>query len=98
MTNEYAPTPHLASMRPSDQAEIVKHAPLTTEQLRIKSLRDGIDALMFECTDAQLAGLHRIHDGAPWRGLANCPENQLSATYELLRRTVMQNAKAGSTS
>ncbi len=70
------------------------HTPLTTEQLRVRSLRDGIDTLMLECTEAQLQGLHRIHDAAPWKGLANCPENQLSATYELLRRTVMQNAKA----
>lgn len=74
-----------------------QHTPPTAEQLRVQSMRDGISALMLECTDAQIAGLHRIHDNAPWKGLDNCPVSQLSTTYELLRRTVMQNAKATTT-
>lgn len=71
-----------------------QHTPPTADQLRVQSLRDGINALILECTDAQIAGLHRIHDNSPWKGLNNCPVSQLPATYELLRRTVMQNAKA----
>lgn len=65
--------------------------PPSTEDLRISGLRDGIAELMAECTEKQLAGLHRIHDSAPWKGLANCPVNKLGETYELLRRTVMSN-------
>lgn len=57
-------------------------------------MRDAIDELIAECTDAQVAGLHRIHDNAPWKGLGNCPADKLSTAYELLRRTVMQNIKA----
>lgn len=72
--------------------------PLSTEQLRVKSLRDGISELMLECTAKQIGMLHRIHDNAPWKGISNCPESKLSDTYELLRRTVMGNAKVGAAS
>lgn len=73
------------------------NTPLTAEQLRIQSLRDGIDSMMLECTEAQLQVLHRIHDAAPWKGLSNCPVSRLGETYELLRRTVMQNTTQGAT-
>lgn len=65
--------------------------PLSAKDLRIKALRDGIAELMTQCTEAQVAGLHRIHDRAPWKGLANCPDDKLVDTYELLRRTVIHN-------
>ena len=70
-----------------------RNAPPTTRQVEEQALRDGIAELMRQCTEAQIAGLHRIHNSAPWKGLDNCPPAQLSATYELLRRTVMKNAK-----
>lgn len=70
------------------------YTPPTAAQVAEQSMRDAIDELIAECTDAQVAGLHRIHNNAPWKGLGNCPVNQLFTTYELLRRTVMQNAKA----
>ena len=71
-----------------------QNTPPTAAQVAEQSMRNAIDELVAECTEAQVAGLHRIHDNAPWKGLGNCPANQLSTTYELLRRTVMQNTKA----
>lgn len=67
---------------------------LDSEQLKEKALRDGIAELMQQCTEKQNAFLHKIHDSAPWRGLANIPTKELGNTYELLRRTVEQNLKA----
>jgi len=67
-------------------------APPSVEQLKEKALRDGIAELMQGCTDKQNDFLHRIHDSAPWKGLANCPVEKLGDTYELLRRTAQQNA------
>jgi hypothetical protein len=67
---------------------------LTAEQFRVKAMRDGISELMEQCTEEQLALLHRIHDNSPWKGLANCPDNKLADTYELLRRTVLKNGAA----
>jgi hypothetical protein len=72
-----------------------KHTPLSSAEVRVKALRDGIGELISQCTDQQVAFLHRIHDNAPWKGLANIPDSELSATYDLLRRTVIGNiAKA----
>lgn len=68
--------------------------PLDAEQLRIQALREGIALLMTQCTEKQNAFLHKIHDSAPWKGLANCPPGKLGETYELLRRTVIQNEAA----
>ncbi len=65
--------------------------PLSAEAAKTKTLRDGIDSMLDMCTEPQRAFLNRIHDNAPWRGLANCPDNKLAETYELLRRTVSAN-------
>ncbi len=72
----------------------VQHTPMAAKDLQDKALRDGIAELMLACTEKQNAFLHRIHDSAPWKGLANCPPEKLGETYELLRRTVAQNAAA----
>jgi hypothetical protein len=58
-------------------------------ELREIAVRSGINELMRQCTQTQIAFIHRIHDSAPWRGLKNCPANRLDETYELLRRTVL---------
>ena len=68
-------------------------APLPAEQLQEQALRGGIADLMSQCTEKQNAFLHQLHDGASWRGLANCPADKLSETYELLRRTVLSKDK-----
>jgi hypothetical protein len=65
---------------------------VTAQQLRNDAVRQGIAGLMEQCTEVQNASLHRIHDGAPWKGLANCPDNKLDETYELLRRTLNRGA------
>ena len=71
-------------------------APISAAEVQSQSLRDGINALLEDCTEKQRAFLHRIHDSAPWKGLANCPPDQLSLSYELLRRTVIENrSKSG---
>lgn len=49
-----------------------------------KAINDALPLL----TDKQRAFLNRIHDNAPWKGLANCPDSELLATYELIRRTL----------
>lgn len=75
----------------------IKHmpGPISAEALRATTLRSGIAELFEECDAVQQAFLHRIHDSAPWGGIANCPDNKLAETYELLRRTVSMNrAKA----
>lgn len=69
-----------------------KHPP-SAEQIKEQALRQGISDLMGECSEKQNAFLHRIHDNAPWKGLANCPAGKLSETYELLRRTVAENER-----
>lgn len=71
------------------------NAPLSAEAVRVKALRDGIDDMLEQCTQVQQAFLHRIHDSAPWKGLANCPDSKLPETYELLRRTISANRAAG---
>lgn len=69
--------------------------PRSAAELRTDAVREAIGELLAECTETQRAFLHRIHDNAPWKGLANCPGNKLDETYELLRRTVLVNtAKA----
>jgi hypothetical protein len=68
--------------------------PLSAEAAKTKALRDGIDSMMDLCTEKQIAFLNKIHDNAPWKGLANCPDNKLVDTYELLRRTVAANVGA----
>lgn len=69
--------------------------PLTSDAVRIKALRDGIDDMLQQCTQVQQEFLHHIHDSAPWKGLSNCPDSKLSETYELLRRTVNANRISG---
>lgn len=92
--------PYASNAIPGDQGdpteradEAVRRPILTAQQLRSKAVRDGINALLENCTAQQRANLHRIHDTAPWKGLANCPEDELNNTYELVRRTVLKRAK-----
>jgi hypothetical protein len=68
--------------------------PISADEARQQALRDGIRDMLEECTEAQRAFLHRIHDNAPWKGLANCPPGKLAESYELVRRTVFGNRAA----
>lgn len=68
--------------------------PLNSDDIQEKALREGIGELITQCTTKQVEFLHRIHNGAPWKGLDNCPPGKLAETYELLRRTVLKNAAA----
>jgi len=65
----------------------------TAKQITEQALRKAIEDLSKRCTEKQVAFLHKIHDSAPWKGLDRCPENKLTETYELLRRTVISNQK-----
>lgn len=60
-------------------------------EIEADALRENIHTLLAECSEAQVAGLHRIHDNAPWKGFDNCPPEKLYETYELVRRTAMSN-------
>ena len=55
------------------------------------AMRSEITNMLSECTDEQNAFLHKIHDGAPWRGLSNCPADRLKETFDLVARTVEKN-------
>jgi hypothetical protein len=63
----------------------------SAKKMQIDALRNGINDLVLRCTDKQIKFLQTIHDNAPWKGLANCPDDKLAETYELLRRTVIVN-------
>lgn len=65
----------------------------TAAEVQKQALRTATAALLADCTDAQRAGLHRIHDGAPWKGLANCPPSKLADAYELVRRTAFEQCR-----
>jgi hypothetical protein len=67
--------------------------PLKFAAMQEQAARDAIDFLLTQCTDAQDVGFHRIHNAAPWKGVQNIPVDKLCESYELLRRTVIQNEK-----
>ena len=61
----------------------------TADEIKNDALRAAIDAEMSMLTERQCKLIYRIHDNAPWKGLANCPPEKLDETYELIRRTSM---------
>lgn len=50
--------------------------------------RQAINDLLPRLSEAELKGLHRIHDNAPWKGLDNCPDHKLADTLALIHRTL----------
>lgn len=70
----------------------------TSAVVQEQALRDNANRMLALCTDEQRAFFHRIHDGAPWKGWANCPvqhqgRHPLSAAHDLLCRTMDENAR-----
>ena len=64
---------------------------LNADELVRKALMDGTRDLLEECTSDQVEFFHKIQNSASWKGLDNCPPNQLRGAYELARRTVIKN-------
>jgi hypothetical protein len=56
-------------------------------------VRQAISALLDDCTFAEANGFYRIHDNAPWKGVANMPDDRLDASYDLLRRTILDRVR-----
>lgn len=63
----------------------------TAEEIMTRALRAAMEELMAECTEDQIAFLHRIHDNSPWKGLHNAPLVELVNSYDLVTRTVVKN-------
>lgn len=51
-------------------------------------IRQAINDALPLLSEKGRALIHRIHDNAPWKGLANCPDSKLNQTYELIRRSL----------
>lgn len=62
----------------------------SAKEVQAKALRDATEAGLALCTPKEVAFFNKIHDQAPWKGWANCPDEKLVESYELVRRTVMK--------
>lgn len=60
----------------------------SSKELQTNAVRQAINEALPLLSDKGRALIHRIHDNAPWKGLANCPDAKLSETYELIRRSL----------
>lgn len=81
--------PSIASALPPKEDQPTKLP--TAREVQDELLRVDILKMLDECTETQIAFLHRVHDNAPWKGLANCPSAKLFETYDLVCRTVVSN-------
>lgn len=63
----------------------------TAQEVVRRALFSSMEDLMSECTEEQIAFLHRINDNSPWKGLSNVPDKDLPGMYDLVKRTVEKN-------
>ena len=68
-----------------------EHTLKSSADVKRESMLVSIKELLAECTEDQACFFNRIHNRAPWKGIDNCPENRLAESYQLIRRTVIEN-------
>jgi hypothetical protein len=81
--------PAIAAATEAREPSAAKRAAEVQEQ----ALRDSANQMLAILPEHQKAFFHRIQDGAPWKGWANCPVEHrglrpLSSAHDLLARSV----------
>lgn len=67
--------------------------PSSVDELTRDTLKKETLALLEQCTEDQREFFHRIHTNSPWKGFDNVPEKEIAQSYDLVRRTVINNIR-----